>query len=243
MRNFVRLIRDKIFGIEKLSFLLKSQTNKQIQLADYNKRELKAFEILKPYFPEGYLLETSYSLSFQAIQHILNDILIYKPRFILEFGSGLSTIVIGNFIKSNDMNIKLISIDDDLSWQEFLKEMGAIADFYNFPLIDNHPHSYNGKGKWFEIPDDHLISEFKFDLVIVDAPKGALGKFSRYGFIGFVRNRLSDQTIIYLDDTHRPDENKIGQCFLSEIGVPMIHEKYFNYSRFSSNQSFNTSPS
>ncbi|WP_297337967.1 hypothetical protein [Algoriphagus sp.] len=243
MKDFLIKFRDKLFGIDKISYFIESETSKKIILGDFNKRELKAFEILKPYFPEGFLLETSYSLSFQTIQHIINDIVIYKPKIIFEFGSGLSTMILGNFIQKNHLETRLISIDDDSSWQELLKNQGAKADFYCFPLAENHPFSFEGKGKWYNIPDNHPITELKFDLVLVDAPKGDLSKLSRYGFVGFMINKLSDQVIVYLDDTHRTDEHLIAQFFLKEIGVPMVQERFYKYSRFSSSNSFNTSPS
>jgi hypothetical protein len=243
MKHLIARIRDKILGIDKVAYLIKKESDRKIQLLDFNKRELKAFEVLKPYFPEGFLLETSYSLSFQTIQHILNDILIFKPKVLLEFGSGLSTLILGNFITKNKLETKLISIDDDSSWQEMLKDQGAIADFYCFPLVPYHPFSYNGVGSWFEIPSNHPLFKLQLDLVIVDAPKGVMGKFSRIGFIPFVKDKLSEGAIVYLDDTHRSDENLISEYFLTHVGHQMTARKYHKYTRFSLDQNFDTSPS
>lgn len=243
MRKIFTKIRDKILGVDKLAYLIEMESKRKIQQSDFNKRELKAFEILKPYFPEGFLLETSYSLSFQTIQHILNDIQIFKPKVILEFGSGLSTLILGNFIKKSQLRTKLISIDDDSSWQELLKAQGTLADFYCFPLVANHPFSYEGLGSWFGIPSDHPLTNLQLDMVIVDAPKGNLSKMSRVGFIPFIKQKLSEGAIVYLDDTHRSDESLIAESFLVQVGHQMEARKYYKYTRFSVNKDFNTSPS
>ncbi|TFV97257.1 hypothetical protein E4S40_00960 [Algoriphagus kandeliae] len=243
MRSFLAKIRDKLFGIDKIAFLIKNESEKQIQKADFKYRELKAIEILKPYLPDGFLFETSYSISFQTIQHIINDIVIYKPKIILEFGSGLSTLIIGNFIKKQKLETKLISLDDDNSWQNLLKSQSKEVDFYCIPLIENNPLSFQGKGIWFGIPSDHPVTKEKYDMVIVDAPKGSSSKFSRFGFIPFVKDRLSKDAIIYLDDTDRFDEKVISDFIISELGNRMTIQKYYRYSRFSSNQDYYTSPS
>lgn len=243
MIGILRSLRDRLFGVNKLNYLMKLESDKQKQISDFNKKEIKAFEILKPYFPKGYLMETSYSLSFQAIQHILNDIIIHKPKSILEFGSGLSTIIIGHFIKENRLDIRFISIDDNQEWQDILKLQGVNAELLCFPLVENHRYSYLGKGNWFNIPEFHQINGEKFQLVIVDAPKGDASPLSRFGFIPFIKDRLLSNPIVYLDDTNRIDETMISQFFLSTMKGEIRSERYLKYTRFSKEQSFSTSPS
>jgi hypothetical protein len=236
IKKWMSVVRDKLFGINKLENKLKIQQSHFF-------RELKAMEILKPYFPAGYLFESGFSLSFQTIQHIANDLVVYKPKFMLEFGSGMSTIILNNFIKQNGLEVKLISIDDDVLWQDFLKEKCTNVDFFCFPLVQNHPFSFESNGLWYDIPDVHPLNEIKYDLILVDAPKGSLSRLSRFGFIPFLENRLSEKPIIYLDDTHRADEQKISELFLSRSFRNINSKQFYNYTRFSSNDTYYTSPS
>jgi predicted O-methyltransferase YrrM len=236
IRKWIIRFRDRFFGIDKLELKINSEQS-------YNFRELKAMQILKPYFPGDYIFESEFSLSFQIIQHIINDIIIYKPQTILEFGSGLSTIILNNFIEQNSLKIKLISIDDDLKWQESLKERCNSVDFFNFSLLYNHPFSFEGKGVWYNIPENHFLYELKYDLVIVDAPKGSLSKMSRYGFIPFVQERLSENGVVYIDDTHRVDEQRIADLYSVTGSAKVNVRKYHKYTRFSSDQIYYTSPS
>ncbi|MBD8490436.1 hypothetical protein IFO69_16920 [Echinicola sp. CAU 1574] len=239
----IKKIRDKLFGINKLGYLIAAEGKRNRELSSYNMRELKAIELLKSYFPEGFLFETGFSISFQTIQHIINDLIIYKPKVILEFGSGLSTQILSNYINKHQLDIKIISIDDNQEWQNALMQVCKGVDFHTFPLKDEHPYSYGGKGKWFDIPVNHPINSLEFDLVIVDAPKGGLGKQSRVGFVPFVKDKLSNAPIIYLDDTHRQDEKEIGQFLMKTIPAFVGKTIGFNYTRYSFVDKLHTSPS
>jgi predicted O-methyltransferase YrrM len=228
-------IRNKLLGINHIDKVRSDQ--------QYHFKELKAIEVLKPYFPKGYLFESGFSLSFQTIQHIANDIVIFKPSIVLEFGSGLSTIILNNFIKQNGLEVRLISIDNDGLWQRSLREECDRVDFFDFPLRQSHPNSYNAMGSWFDIPDDHHLNTLKYDLVIVDAPKGSLGKLSRYGFIPFIEDKLSKNAVVYIDDTNRIDEQQIAEIWGGKNKATMISEIFNRYTRFTSDQSYYTSPS
>lgn len=77
----LKKLRDRIFGVEKMVYL---STQKMEEISSWKMRELKAFEILKPYFNKGFLFETGFTISFQTFQHIANDIVLFKPKTILK---------------------------------------------------------------------------------------------------------------------------------------------------------------
>lgn len=241
--NWLVKLRDRLFGLDKLQFLIQKLNKGSDDALLFHVRELKAFEILKPYFPKGYLFETGFSISFQAIQHILNDIFIYKPNTVLEFGSGLSTQIISNFLAVNQLKTQLISVDEDKYWQDSLKISNPLVCLLNYPLVSKSPYSWNQNEIWYDVSEDHFLGEKIFDMVIVDAPKGSLCKYSRYGFIPFTLGRLSENAIVYIDDSQRLDESIIVQltvdCFPSLINVQFNHR----YCRLSSAESYQTRPS
>ncbi|WP_114750064.1 hypothetical protein [Pleomorphovibrio marinus] len=227
-------IRDKAFGLNKINYQFEEKLIIRI-------RELKALEILKPYFPTGFLFETDYSLPFQLIQHICNDILIYKPKTIIEFGSGLSTIIISNFLKEVNLNVEFISVDQDKNWQNLISRHCNSVSFFSFEISDNNPFSKNGDGKWFDIPNKSELLNKNYDLVIIDGPIGKKNKFARYGAINFLRNKLTKSSIIFIDDIHRFDEQILAKDFVIEFNLKKID--IYKYSRLSHNYNIITSPS
>lgn len=235
-------LRDKLFGINKTKFLLQKELNGLAEQQLYLQRELKAMQVLKPYFSEGYLFETGYSLSFQTIQHIINDIFIYHPKTILEFGSGLSTVIINNFlIKENLTEIEFYSIDQDEIWQNELSKECKRVNFLNFEINSKNSYAFVDNGIWFEIPENHIIQKIRPDLVIIDAPKGSDSKMARYGALSFLKDKISKNTIIFLDDTNRKDEALLSELIVTELDLPQISKGY-NYSKISPNQDFFTNP-
>ncbi|MCF1750314.1 class I SAM-dependent methyltransferase [Mariniradius sediminis] len=231
-------MRDKIFGVEKLEYRIVKRT---MEYSDFKFKELKAIEILRPYFPSSFVFETGYTLSFQEIQHIANDIVIHRPATILEIGSGLSTIILSNLISELGYKPEFISIDQDASWQKHLQGQCKNVDFYDFEIGSNSEFAMEG-GKWFTIPPNSILRKKKYDLVIVDGPKGYESKFARFGIVNFLKERVNESSIVFLDDTDREDEKFILKQ-LKELPPLKFSQSFNKYSRLSNKQALVTSPS
>lgn len=232
----------RLLGYRKLHDLVTQEVKESQDILAFKIRELKAMEILKPYFPEGYLFESNFSMSFQAVQHILNDISVYKPRHILEIGSGLSTQVISRFIELQGLSTQLVSVDDNGEWQQMLHISSPNTQLLQFPLIDRHPFSYRQEGKWFDIPADHPVQGDAYDMVIVDAPKGMLGPFSRLGFVDFIQGKTTADTVIFLDDAQREDEQQIARWVQERYPEFTCVDFNYRYVRLAQNGHFATQP-
>lgn len=239
IRDWLTGFRDKIFGIQKLEFLLTEEINRELS---FKFREQKAIEILKPYFPRRFLFETGFSLNFQTIQHIANDIIIYNPKTILEIGSGISTLILDNFISELDYNPKFISVDQDSNWQLQLKNQTRNVDYFAFDISTQNQFSLDGRGNWFDIPLNSELRGEKYDLVIIDGPKGFESKNARYGVVKFLRNRIGKNSIIFVDDTNRKDERFLCDSLLREFSFNHC-DSFYNYSRLCFEREFTTSPS
>jgi predicted O-methyltransferase YrrM len=51
---------------------------------------------------------------------MLNDIVINDRKSIIEFGSGLSTIMIGRLIKKNGLDTRVLPVEHDEEWMKAL---------------------------------------------------------------------------------------------------------------------------
>ena len=244
MINFFTRLRNKVLGINAIHQKIQDEQKETIRQIKYHHKELQALGLLGEFLPKNYFPVTGFSLSFQQIQHIINDIAYFKPTKILEFGSGISTVIISNFLKANKLNAKLYSVDNDLEWQDQVKnqiEGNNNTEFFHFPIGETEFSFMNEKVKWYKIPRDHLINNLKeIDLVIVDGPSGGICKYSRFGFIPFLMNKLSIDAIIFVDDTHRPEE--IDICEEAREVFLKNKTKFFDYSRLANSSSFSSNP-
>jgi hypothetical protein len=171
-------------------------------------------ELIK--FPE-YFATTTSSLRFHTLAVILNDIIINKRQQIIEFGSGISTLAIANLIKKNNLKCSFISVEDNEEWFQYMNSFLSRNDLQKYVNIIYAPLKKNNlaleNNLWYSehALNEHISSDFKFNLVIIDGPAAWKPKirFSRYPAVPYLINNLSEEFSIYLDDTNRKGEKEI----------------------------------
>jgi len=209
MVNFLKSIRSKIFGIGYLSHLIKREAKNQNYKTDFWGKELKAMELIKPYMPKEYFPITGFSMRFQSIQHILNDVIIFKPKVVLEIGSGISTVVLCNFFSAHKLNTVIYSIDNDEKWQKLIENATGNSSnlkAFTFPLRKN-PETGE---VWYDIEKESLIMTLsEIDMILIDGPKGSLSSKARHGILKLIDSRFKENQIIFIDDTNRPSETEL----------------------------------
>jgi hypothetical protein len=161
-----------------------------------------------------------------ALAEILNEILINDRRNIIEFGSGLSTLLIGRLIKRNGLDARILSVESDEGWAG--KLTGLIQKEGTEEMIDilYAPLRETALGLdgnlWYDVDVLNGRTAGKtFDLVIVDGPtawqKGR--ERARYPALPYIFGCLDKRYCIYLDDANRPGESAILQQWQKELGI------------------------
>jgi hypothetical protein len=120
--------------------------------------------------------------------------------YILECGSGLSTILMGIIAKSKGIHI--ISLENSGKWEKrtswYLKHFNLNnASILFSPIVDR------GTYQWYKI-EEHTFPE-KVSLVILDGPPGDI-KGGRTGFFPECKDLIAKDTIILVDDVERKEE-------------------------------------
>lgn len=222
IRSTLSALREKLFKTKETINLLK-EINAQNRILH---EEQLATDIISKYLGKRYFPTTDYSISPIVIKEIFNDLLFNKCKNIIEFGSGLSTVSIARFIIKEDIDCTIHSIENDEKWiSTILKFLKTDANDKRINLIhapiQASPFSYKGHDKWYDINAlaESIKSKKKFDLVLVDGPKGSLCPFSRYGFIPFLANRISNDPIIYIDDFHREEEKELAGIIAANLNL------------------------
>lgn len=184
---------------------------------DSNYSDVLAMQLLQPYLPKhSFLPYTDSSLSFNSIRLIANDIMVHQRNSILEFGAGISSVILGALLDSIAPGLKMYSVDENEEWvrimTSILKQEGINSvQIIHSPLLDNPSSAYHG---WYNPEKLKSIITFKANLILVDGPSAWQKErtMMRQQTVPFLlENELLNKNdfAIYLDDCNRPGEKEI----------------------------------
>lgn len=156
-------------------------------------------------------------------------IMATRPRVIVEFGSGASTLVIADALRQNGVG-KLVSIEhsDHYGAQtlgtlqaEFLESWvdlrsGDLEDWEGDHL---NPEDAEKPSRWY--PLSLLEGVEGVDLLWVDGPPGATCLFSRYPALPALADKLSPNAEVWMDDTIRQEEKDTCERWAKDHGFEL----------------------
>lgn len=130
----------------------------------------------------------------------------HRPRMVVEFGAGASTLVAAQALKLAGRGA-LLSFDGHADFVDatrtWLAEYGLYADFRHAPLTRR---SREWPGRWY----DHGPLPESIDMLIVDGPHWAVHPFVR-GAADNLFDRIPRGGTVLLDDAARPGERVVAQ--------------------------------
>jgi predicted O-methyltransferase YrrM len=136
------------------------------------------------------------------IDHILDK----KPKLVVEFGTGASTLIIARALKLAGGG-RLISFEQHADFVEatgkWLAEHGLEADLRAVPL---RPAPCGWPGLWY----DHGPLPGDIDLLLVDGPPWTIHPMTR-GAAGILFDNIARGGTIMLDDAARPGERLVAR--------------------------------
>lgn len=178
--------------------------------------DVLALKLLENFLPKSfYLPYTSSSLSFESIRIIANDIVVHKRQTILEFGSGISTIILGSLLDSLNSGGTIISIDENAEWVELLNQIIEKEGIKSAKIIHQDINLQEEEMKFWYKPNglNKHINDV-VNMVLVDGPSAwqAERSLARAPALDFIlKNNLLNLNdfSIYLDDCNRKGEKEI----------------------------------
>ena len=130
---------------------------------NFNIHDVFALEAMRP-LGEGSSPWTVYALAPRSLLRVLNTAALHDAQFIVEAGSGLSTVMLARYAKQyGDRNAKIVSIDDNGRWLKkiegylFAEDLLGYVDLIHAPLTEwtpdgEAPPPSDGTSWQFEIP-------------------------------------------------------------------------------------------
>ncbi len=150
-----------------------------------------------------------WTIAAQAMNLLEREIRKRPPRRVLEFGGGLSTACLARYMAENAPNAQrpvVLSVEEDGDFcaeaRALVTELGFadLAHIHHAPLVrkDVGGRSVNA----YDLPPD-VVADLEReppDLVFIDGPGMAGGRFARWAVLHTVLPLLPDGFRFYLDD-------------------------------------------
>lgn len=192
--------------------------------------------LLHTIFHSGkYLPFTSSALKMRFLACICNDIVVNDRKNYLEFGCGLSTVIIARLIKHNNLTTNILSIEEDLGWITYIKAiledegLDNIVTLVHAPTCksENLTNSFEYKGSALE---EALELRANFDVVLIDGPAAwEPNKInSRISTHKLIKHKLAQQVTVFIDNANRVGEKKLISFLSKDLAVkPIILDRTF----------------
>jgi len=158
-------------------------------------------------------------------------IMATRPRVVVEFGSGASTLVIVDALSQNGTG-KLVSIEHSdhygaltLETLEAEQLQGwvdlRVGDLEPWEGEHLNPEDAEKPSRWYT---KSLLDDIEqVDLLWVDGPPGATCLFSRYPALPALADKLSPHAEVWLDDTIRQEEQDICERWAKDGGFVLSY--------------------
>lgn len=132
-----------------------------------------------------------------------------SAELILECGSGVSSVLIGAMLRKKGKG-RLWSLEHDSEWaRHSIKEIrdNGLSDYVT--IVHAPLKTYRVEGREWEWYDVSALGECeKFDFVVVDGPPDPEEDMKRYPVLSVLRDRMTKDAVILLDDANRTGERK-----------------------------------
>ena len=181
--------------------------------------ELAAAQISSLLSSCQYLPFSKASLNFTSLAVLLNDIVINNRKFIVEFGAGISTLLMPLLIKKNKLeNVHILSVENDAGWMQVVGNLLASEGLSEYVTLLHAPLSNNtislDNNQWYDLPAlTKTLDQAgrKVDCVLVDGPAAWYNEVyrSRYPALPVLEKYLNEKCSVFLDDTDRKGEKEI----------------------------------
>ena len=183
----------------------------------------------------------AYALSPQHVLKMVNFILVRRSQVVVEFGSGVSTLISAYCMKKLGDGGHVTSYESDTYHAEVTRSHLRLHGLEAYATVVDAPISpvdlKGEKFQWYGI-EGHPLPE-NIDLLFVDGPPRKTCHLARYPALPIAFANLAAEALILLDDADRRDERTIVARWQAEHpGVTLMQPNYdtpnlatLNYSR------------
>lgn len=179
---------------------------------------------------ENYLPFTTSSLKFRALACICNDLVVNQRKKYLEFGAGLSTVIVARLIQKNGLKAHIYSVEEDKGWIDYIQHIidkEGLTPYVTLFHLPTKPSTSLSQAYTydFETLRSQLDPSLQFDIILVDGPaaweKHKLN--SRLGNAPFIAASIASEATVFIDNANRTGEKKLVTRLSQDFQVKPIY--------------------
>lgn len=140
-----------------------------------------------------------------------------NPQNILELGMGQTSKLTTQYVNNKNADARLHIVEHDEKWLNYFSKQLNLASNVFIYKQDLTSFFYNGSESTKYDGLLNVISEEKFDLIIVDGPIGYKQLYPRTNVLELIPNNIADDFVVLLDDVQRIGEKNTLSLFLKKL--------------------------
>jgi predicted O-methyltransferase YrrM len=158
------------------------------------------------------------------LRRVLSEVLLTRPRLVVEASSGVSTVIIASALKQLGGG-RVISLEHEHRYAEQTRAMlsahglQSIATVVDAPLtsvaLDAAATLPSRTWQWYDVSRADL--NCPIDLLVIDGPPMTTQPLARYPALPILWDRLRPGATVILDDGSRPDERAAVDAWLAQF--------------------------
>jgi hypothetical protein len=160
--------------------------------------------------------------AWSADTELLQTVLDWFPKtsgFVLECGSGLSTLLLASLASAHGRQVR--SLEHDAGWAARVNDVLTRRSASNLEVILAPMQRY-ADFDWYSMAVVNSLSPVGF--VLCDGPPGST-RGGRYGLAPVLKDNLAPGCIVLLDDSHRPEERSIIKRWCQELAATVVDQR------------------
>ena len=157
-------------------------------------------------------LTRSWAASPDILLTLVEKIRIYKPKLIVELGSGLSTLVMA---KSLPRGSRIISFDNSEEFAQATRELLKRHSVRGVEVRVAPLEPYNSELTWYSKKSFSDLK--KIDMLLIDGPPGSQDPNARSAARLELLAKLSPKAVVIIDDANREGERALAQGFAGDL--------------------------
>jgi hypothetical protein len=193
---------------------------KRLEERSSNYDQIEALFSLYHYLKPGVVLPKmrNHAGSPDFLKTIVAQLDRLQPEVIIEASSGISSIVISEWLLQNAPDSKHFALENEEKYANLTRSRirNTNSQIVHAPLVS---HDIKGKSwQWYTI-NEELSALESIDMIVVDGPPVHIQEHARFPAVPLLIEKLSDKGVVIMDDGGRSAEREIVQMWCEEYGL------------------------